>query len=139
MSDRPSFKPALPPERLPQEPRGSELVFLASGVHPTILYPSPPPTSAQRDAEGSAPGSTRPANGWVSFRHTSFRGRRLRGQRTRFSPRWRGWISLPCQPEASRSSIVRRRFRRTELEFPWKSGEPLALGYAAASKSHGLL
>jgi hypothetical protein len=28
---------------------------------------------AQRDAEGSAPGSTRPANGWVSFRHTSFK------------------------------------------------------------------
>jgi transposase len=25
------------------------------------------------------------------------------------------------------------------LELPWKSGEPLALGYAAASKSHGLL
>jgi transposase len=27
----------------------------------------------------------------------------------------------------------------TALELPWKSGEPLALGYAAASKSHGLL
>jgi transposase len=26
-----------------------------------------------------------------------------------------------------------------KLELPWKSGEPLALGYAAASKSHALL
>lgn len=26
-----------------------------------------------------------------------------------------------------------------DLELPWKSGEPSALGYAAASKSHGLL
>lgn len=58
MSDRSSFTPALPPERLPHEPRGSELVLLASGVHPTILYPSPPPTSAKPAPFG--PGSDRP-------------------------------------------------------------------------------
>jgi hypothetical protein len=28
---------------------------------------------------------------------------------------------------------------KARMELPWKSGEPLALGYAAASKSHGLL
>jgi hypothetical protein len=58
LSDRPPFKPALPPEPLPQEPRGADLVLLASGVHPTILYPSPPPVSAKPTPFG--PGSGRP-------------------------------------------------------------------------------
>jgi transposase len=50
------------------------------------------------------------------------------------------WVGKAAALKATLAEAVgRHALAGSVLELPWKSGEPLALGYAAASKSHGLL